>query len=405
MATFIYIASTKEGKTEEGEMEAKDQAMVLAYLEKHELFPISIKERKKTRSLSLSISLFEHVSVLDKVAFSRNLATMIKAGIGIAEAIDIMLDDAEKPIMKKILGHVKMTLEKGGQLSEGLAKFPRHFPLVFLSLLKAGEASGNLENALMQIATQLKKESELKKKVKSAMAYPAILLFATFGVVVLLVTFVLPRVAGIFAQSRAKLPLVTRTLLSVSDFAAAYWMILPIFAGALVFLFIAVRRTETGRILFYAVAGKIPVLKSLIQKIALARLTNSLGSLLRAGIPIVKALEITATAVSHVFYRKALLDMTQSEIVRGVSLGMSLKRRPEYFPRLLTSMVVVGEKSGSLEMVLETLSSYYEEEVDGTLKTLITLLEPLLLLIMGAVVAFLAFSIVVPIYQMIGGVR
>jgi len=404
MSKYTYIASTKDGQMSEGEIEAINEGMVLTYLQKHSLFPLSIKEVKQ-KSLGLGITFFERVSILDKIMFTKNLALMVKAGIGVSTAIDIMLEDAQKPLLKKIFLQVKFNLEKGRQLSDTLAAFPKHFSPVFISLLRAGEASGNLENALMQISAQLKKEHDLRKKIKSAMAYPIILLTAALGVIVLLVTLVLPRVGKIFEQSNVELPFLTKMLLGMSSFVTHQWLttlITLIIAGVLIHIF---RKSEIGKSFFHGTLSRIPVVAPLIQKIALTRFNSVLFSLLKAGVPIIRALEITANSIGNTFYKKIILDMTKNEVAKGISFGMALRRRPEYFPRLTTSMIIVGERSGNLEAMLENLAGFYEEEVDATLKSLITILEPALLLGVGVVIGSLALSIIMPIYQIIGTVR
>ena len=405
MPTFTYLASTKEGKITEGEMEVKDQAMVLGYLQKHDLFPLSVKEKKKERRIALNISFFDRITTLDKITLTRNIATMIHAGIGISEAVDIMREDAQKPLLKKFFTQAKLNLEKGHQLSETFAAFPAYFSDVTINLVRAGEASGNLENALMHISTQLKKEYALKKKVQSALAYPAVLLAAASGVVILLVTLVLPRVSKIFMQSKIKLPLFTRMLLGASDFITSHWFLLLILVLALGIMLYFLWKSRTGILVLYRLAGHIPLLSSLMRKIALTRFNSILYSLLKSGMPIIKALEITANSVGNAVYKSVILAMTEQEIAKGISFGMALKRRPEHFPRLTTSMIIIGEKSGNLEAMLETLANFYEEEVDGILKGLVTILEPLLLLAIGIIVGALALSIIMPIYQMLGTVK
>ncbi len=388
----------------EGEIEAPSEAMVLDYIQKHELFPISVSLSKKDRD-EFNLSFFDNVSALDKILITRNLALMIKSGISISEAIDIMLEDAQKPILKKIFSHIKVALEKGSQLSDSLTAFPKYFSPVFIQMLRAGEASGTLESSLMHISTQLKKENDLRKKIKSAMAYPAILITAAFGVVILLVTVVLPRVGKIFAQSHLKLPLITRILLGISDFVINQWILALIILIILLAIGYLIKKSATGRAMFFNATRRLPVVSALSQNITLARFNSVLYSLLKSGVPIIKSLEITADALGNETYKKILLEMTQQEISRGISFGLALKRRPEYFPRLVSSMIVVGERSGNLEAMLEHLAGFYEEAVDDALKMMITILEPALLLGVGLIIGTLALSIIIPIYQMISAVR
>lgn len=403
MPIFTYVASKKDGSIIEEEIETTDQAAVVAYLEKHDYFPVSVKEKKARNVLSISLS--SKITLLEKITFARNLSLMIKSGIGMAEAVAILLEDAERAPLKKVLSKVKADLEKGLQLSASLATFPKQFSTVFISLLNAGETSGNLEASLLQIATQLKKENDLKKKVLSAMAYPAILLSLAFGVVALLVTVVLPRVSKIFTQAHVELPLLTRILLGISDFVTGQFLAtLVIFASVIVGIVLA-RRSSAGKRALQTLFIKTPLVAPLMKKIALVRFTGTLHSLMKAGVPLTRALEITAQSVGNASYRDVLLNIAKNEISKGISLGMALKQRPEHFPRLTSSMIVVGEKSGNLENVLENLSSFYEEEVDGTIKALITILEPALLLCIGLIIGAIALSIVMPIYQMINVVR
>ena len=404
MLNFYYIASNQKGDIKEGEIEAGNEAEVLEYLQKRELSPVSIVQQKKA-SAKLSSAIFQRFSLSDKIMFARNMALMIRSGISITEAIDIMLDDTQNAALKKILSQVKTDLEKGGHLSDALAKFPNHFPIVFVSMIRAGEASGTMENALMQMSVQLQKEHELRRKVTSAMAYPAILVAASLGVVVLLVTMVLPRVGKIFTQSQIKLPFITQMLLNVSDFVTHRWLLSIIICLLFIVLIYFLKKFSVGRTLIYRLARKLPIISVLLQKIALTRFTRTLHSLLKSGIPIIKALEITAEGIGNSLYKKIILEMTEQEVSRGVSFGMALKRRPAYFPRLTTTMIVVGEKSGNLEFMLESLAQYYEEEVDNTLKTLVTVLEPALLLGVGLMIGTLALSIIMPIYQLIGSIR
>src|SRR3989344_493821 len=377
MVNFYYIASNQKGDIKEGEIEAGNEAEVLEYLQKSELSPVSIVQQKKA-SAKLSSAIFQRFSLSDKIMFARNMALMIRSGISITEAIDIMLDDTQNAALKKILSQVKTDLEKGGHLSDALAKFPNHFPIVFVSMIRAGEASGTMENALMQMSVQLQKEHELRRKVTSAMAYPAILVAASLGVVVLLVTMVLPRVGKIFTQSQIKLPFITQMLLNVSDFVTHRWLLSIIICLLFIVLIYFLKKFSVGREMIYRLARKLPI---------------------------IKALEITAEGIGNALYKKIILEMTEQEVSRGVSFGMALKRRRAYFPRLTTTMIVVGEKSGNLEFMLESLAQYYEEEVDNTLKTLVTVLEPALLLGVGLMIGTLALSIIMPIYQLIGSIR
>lgn len=405
MPIFTFVATKKDGTIVEEEISASDQAMVITHCEKHDLFPISIKEKKVRRALPTSLSFSHHITLLEKITFTRNLALMIRSGIGMSEAVEILLEDAERAPLKKIFTKIKADLEKGLQLSSALTSFPTQFSSVFINLLKAGEESGNLESTLLQISSQLKKENDLKKKVLSALAYPMILVFLALGVVTLLVVVVLPRVSKVFTQAHVQLPLLTRTLLAISDFITQRFFTTAMIIGVIIALILFARRSAAGKAVLQAIFMKTPFIAPFIKKIALVRFTGTMHSLMKAGVPLVRSLEITAQSIGNSAYQKTLLDMASNEITRGISFGMALKQRPDQFPRLTSSMIIVGEKSGNLDAVLENLSAFYEEEVDSTLKTLITILEPALLLIIGLIIGGIALSIVMPIYQMINVIR
>lgn len=399
---YIYEAFDGDGAIVKGEYEARDGEEVAAFLENKGLRPVSVAKKgviKETRGLDVAI--FERVTVIDKIFLLRNLLTMVKAGLGILEALDILIADAEKKMLKNILITAKINLEKGQPLSATFSFYQKYFSPIFVGLLKAGEISGRLEEALKELIQHLTREYELGRKIKSALAYPVILLAGSVGVVSALLFFVLPRLAHSLEQSGAKLPFITVAIIKASD-ALLFSPILDLAViGAIIYFFTYFRKTPYGEKLFSKIIFKTPLVRNLVRKVALVRLTRTLSSLVESGISIMESLELSGRAVGNATYRKAI-EESMGEVKNGIPLSKAIQGKEKLFPHLLVSMMAVGEKTGTLSEVLRSFSYFYEEEVDNTLKDLVTVLEPVLLLVMGLVIGTIAISILLPIYQLVG---
>ncbi len=399
---YIYEASDKEGVVIKGKIEAETRGAVIEYLEKKELIPVSIEKEGEEKGIQiLSLSLFERVKPIDRVLLVRNLAAAIKAGLNIIEALDVLISDATKNIIKKILNQAKFNLQNGQALSTTFAYYKKYFPPVFVGLVRAGEASGRLESTLDELAQHLSKEYNLTRKVKSALAYPIVLLTASVSVVIMLLTFVIPRLAKSFKMSKTELPFITKALIAISNILTYSYFLDIIVIVALVWFFAYFRTTSMGRRVFLKILLRIPVARNLVKKVALVRLTRTLGSLVSSGTTIIEALGFSADAVGNETYKKAILSSSE-QIRSGIALSRAFGEHSELFPRLLISMMAVGEKTGTLEKVLKTFSDFYDEEVDHTLKDLTTFIEPILLLFMGLIIGTIALSILLPIYQLVG---
>ncbi|MEK7452986.1 MAG: type II secretion system F family protein [Patescibacteria group bacterium] len=399
---YDFLASTKDGKIRDGDYEAVDKEGVLAYLASQTLTPISIKERKRSRLNIGSITIFSTLSIVDKMLISRNLSSMISSGVDILEAVDILYEDAEKPTLRKIFSTIKFDLEKGLPLSSAFAKYPKFFSDAYINTIKSGEESGTLEKTFKDLELQLKKENELFKKIRSAIAYPILLLIVSFSIVILLIIFVLPKLTKVFTQSGVKLPVPTQILLNISSFISSNWFLILLF---FIISFIVVKifkKTRIGKIIIYNLISHIPLLGILVKKVILSRLARILSALLKSGTPIVRSLKISADASANILYKEALNNIAEKEISKGATLGGSLRHRPELFPRMFVSLVSVGEKTGSVDNVFESIADFYEDEVEESLKSLVSVLEPLLLIIMGFIVGSIAISVILPIYGLVG---
>ncbi len=403
MPTFVYAAANNQGEIMRGEMETVDEKAVINYLNRQELAIISVHS-KKNLAENFGANIFFNLSSQDRIMLVRHLAAIVKAGLSLKEGVEIVLRDAKSKSLKKILTDAKFDLEKGQPLSATFRKYPKFFSPVFIAFLEAGEASGTLEESLGYLGDSLAKEYKLKQKIWGAMVYPLILICASIAVIAVLMIFVVPKLVKIFSQSNNELPWITKLIISASNFLVSN---IYLVVGGAVFAVIAIfyfRSSAFFQKTLSEIIFKIPIASSLYQKIILARFTRVLGTLLASGVAILKALDISSEAIGQNRYFYTIKNL-KDEISKGVSMGNAFKRRGNIFPHMLSSMVNVGEKTGKTDSILINLAEFYEEEVDASLKNLVSLIEPLLLLAMGLVVAGIAFAIILPIYQLVGSVR
>ncbi|MEK7569133.1 MAG: type II secretion system F family protein [Patescibacteria group bacterium] len=403
MSTFIYEAYNKDGGIVHGEYEGSARDEVVAYLVKRDLTPISVdalNARGKGKGL-LAIEFFGSIKPVDIMFLVRNLAATTKAGLSIAEAIEIIISDTDKPALKRILQEAQSLFKSGQTLSKGFEAHANLFPPIFMGMLRAGEMSGQLDKTLVELGKYLAKEYNLRSRIKSALMYPVILLVASGGVVTLLLMFVLPRLTKAFASSGVELPFITKVFLGISNMLVWSYTLDAVLLAFLVWFFAYFRTTRFGKKIFFSVIAHMPVASNLIKKVALVRFSRTFGNLIASGISAVEALELSAQSIGNQGYTKAL-DAVGVDIKNGIPISESLAKFPDLFPRLLISLIIVGERTGTLSEILGTFSDFYEEEVDNKLKDLTATLEPILLLVMGLLVGSIAFSIILPIYQLVG---
>jgi len=403
MSTYIYEAYNKEGIVIHGEYEGSSNDETVAYLLKRELTPISVKPLHGVREGKdiLSMQLFDSIGPVDIMFLVRNLSATVSAGLPIVDALDILIEDTQKVSLRNILIETQALIKNGQTLSKGFEPHAHLFPSIFLGMLRAGEMSGQLDKTLVELSKYLSKEYNLRAKVKSALMYPIILLVGSTGVVTLLLIFVLPRLTKAFASSGVKLPLMTKFFLGLSSaLTFSYWIDFAVLS-ILLWFFLSFRKTRTGKKLFFFVVSHTPIAKDLVKRIALVRFTRTFGNLLGSGISVIEAIGLSAQSIGNETYMRAL-DLVAQDIQNGIAISQALQKFPDLFPRLLLSLIIVGERTGSLHQILGTFSDFYEEEVDNKLKDLTVILEPMLLLLMGLLVGAIAISIILPIYQLVG---
>lgn len=403
MSTYIYEAYNKDNKIVHGEYEASSHEEVVAYLNRHHLTPVSIRfvHAQSESKHILSIQLFDRLSSIDIMFLVRNLATTIKAGLSIVESLDILIKDAEKKSMKKVLQGAQAAIRNGKPLSDGFNAYQDSFPPIFIGMIKAGEVSGQLDKTLAELAHYLSKEYTLRSKVKSALTYPIILVVASTVVITLMLMFVLPRLTKSFALSGITLPWITRVFLFISHMLTWSFVLDIILVVGIIWFFVYFRTTKIGRKFFFFIISHISVFGNLIKKIALVRFARTFGNLIGSGLSVVNSLTICSQSIDNQHYTRAIGKVID-DINNGIPISESLSKYPKLFPHLLISLTVVGERTGSLHEIFITFADFYEEEVDNTLKELTLILEPTLLLIMGLMIGAIAISIILPIYQLAG---
>lgn len=399
---FHYIASQPTGKIIEGDFEAEGSAEVLEYLAGQGLRPISIKIIKGAKDINKRFTFRKGINMEDKVFLTKYLSLMLKVGTDLLKAIDILIMDLEKPSVKALLMEIRGALEKGRPFYSTFVKYQRHFSPVFVNLIKAGEASGNLEKVFSDLSVSLEKDQSLQRKIKSALTYPAILLMASFGILIVLVSFAVPKIAAVFSSVKATPPLFSRIVISAGLFISDYiWIVLIFLIVAGVSLWYLFARTAFGKQFLYQFAIKIPVIKGVLNQIALQRFASTFSSLLKSGLPILDALEITAQTVGLPEMKNSLLRISREGISKGLTVGEAF-RRESVFPSVVVNLMAISEKAGHIEDILGTLSDFYSGEIESNIKTMVSFLEPVLLIGIGVIIGTIAIAIIVPIYQLIG---
>ncbi|HXF44179.1 MAG TPA: type II secretion system F family protein [Candidatus Paceibacterota bacterium] len=397
---YHYIASEPSGKVAEGDIDAKDVAEVLAYLSSHGLRPVSIKPIAQI-SRKKSLGIFGGtINLTDQIFLSKYLALMLKIGTSLLQAINILIEDFQKSAVRSFLVEIRSNLEKGQPFYTTFARYPKMFSQVYINLVKAGESSGNLEAVFENLTESLTKEKALKDQMRSALVYPALLLVTSVLILVFLVTFALPKIANVFIESGFEPPVFSRIVFSIGLFFGKFGiLILLALSGAAVALVVFYKTSIFFKKFVASIVSEIPIIKDIVKKVALQRFAATLASLIKAGMPLTDALEITADAVGNIELKQALLRVSREGLMKGLTVGDAFKREP-FFPRTVVNLVAISEKAGHIEEVLGTLADFYASEIDSSLKTLVSFLEPALLLVIGFVIGLIALAIIVPIYQL-----
>lgn len=398
---FHYIASEPAGKIIEGEMEAQGVAEILEFLSSKGLKPANIEIVKGFKAIGGSFW-SAAITETDKIFITRYLGLMLKVGTDLLQAIEVLITDFDKLVVKTFLSEVRSNLEKGQPFYVSFARYPKFFNQVFVNLIKAGEASGNLDKVLEDMSNSLEKQQDIKNRIRGVLIYPIFLLVASFFILFFLVTFALPKIANVFEGGGFEPPLFSKIVFAIGGFFGKYALFLLLFlviGGFAAFYFY--RISIVFRSFVFNLLKYFPGARDVVNKIALQRFAATLSSLIEAGLPLTQGIELTAQAVGNEEMEEALLRIVREGITKGLSISDSF-RRETVFPRVVVNLIAISEKAGHIESVLKTLGHFYESETDSSIKFMVSLLEPVLLMIMGVIVGAIALAIIVPIYQLTG---
>ena len=404
MPIFAWEGKNAQGKVLNGEFEAKDMQQVFAHLRSKNIVPNarSIKEKGKGIEMEIKIPGFGkgvgRVKEKDIVIFTRQFATMLDSGLPIMQALDILAKQGDSAAFKKVLKSIKETVETGGTLSEGMAKHPDAFDQLYTNMIEAGENGGILDVILERLAAHMEKAMKLKREVKAALIYPAVVISAAVVVTSVLLLFVIPTFATLFADFGGTLPLPTQIVIGLSNFFVTYWYLI---FGSLFGSFYFTKRflkTERGKEVFHPIALKLPVFGDIIRKVAVARFTRTLGTMISSGVSIMEALNICArTAGNKVVEREVL--RARVAISEGKTMTEPLSEST-VFPMMVVQMIGVGEETGALDSMLEKIADFYEQEVDTAVGSMKQLIEPIMILVLGVVIGGLVIAMYLPIFKM-----
>jgi type IV pilus assembly protein PilC len=401
MPIYLWQGQDNKGNPQKGELEAEDEKALQAQLRRMNIRPTKVKKKPK--------DLFENVSFLqpkvrgsDVVVFARQFATMINAGLPLIQCLDILQAQQENKTFKAMLKDIKETVEGGSTLADALGKYPAVFDELFVNMVAAGETAGILDTILNRLSEYMEKAMKLKKQVKSAMTYPIIVLCVAVIVIAIILVFVIPVFEEMFADFGGSLPLPTQIVVNLSAFVQQ--KILYLIAGIVVFVVVFKRAygTEKGRALIDDYLLKVPVFGDILRKVAVAKFTRTLGTMVGSGVPILDALHITAKTAGNKTVESAVLE-TRSAISEGQTMAGPLMETG-VFPSMVCQMVAVGESTGALDAMLGKIADYYDDEVDAAVNSLTTMIEPFMMVFLGATIGGLVVSMYLPIFEMAGAI-
>jgi len=396
MEKFKYKAKDKEGKTVQGLVEASNITQAAKILREKDLLVISLFPKGESLTAQVKKGL-GRVTIQDKVNFTRQLSTMINAGLTITESLSI-LENQANPAMGQLLNDVVREVEGGGNFADALEKHPKVFDQIYVALIRSGEAAGVLDKILLRLADNLEKNSEFRRRIKGAMVYPIIVVGGMIGVMAIMMIFVIPKLTMVYEEFQADLPISTKILIGVSKFASHFWWIVLIILAGLVFLVRLLAQNLQFKKQLDGLTFKLPIIGKLRKGMMLTEFTRTLGLLIGSGILIVEAIDVTRKSLGSPNYEEKM-EQASKEVEKGLPLATALART-EIFPPILPQMIAVGEETGKLDEVLGKVSTYFEQEADAAVKGLTTAIEPIIMIVLGVGVGFLMISIIMPIYNL-----
>lgn len=402
MAVFKYKAKKINGEEIEEEREASGPEELAKTLGEQGYVLTFFKKKEQERKGSFSVfSFFQGVSVKDKMNFARNLGVMIGSGISLVKGLEVLENQTASKKFKKTLQGLREMILRGKSLSEGMEEYPNIFSSLFRAMVKAGEASGKLEESLKLVALQLEQDYELKRKIKGAMLYPAVIFFAMIGVAIFMLIYVVPTLTSTFAELEISLPPTTLVIINLSNFILHQTIVAFFVVLASFFLIWFFFKSESGQKTISRILLNFPVISTIAKEINTARTSRTLSSLIGSGVNMLEALKITEEVLQNHFYKNVLREAGE-EIQKGKPISSVFIRHSEIYPRIMGEMMAVGEETGKVSEMLLNIAKFYEEEVSEKTKNLSSVIEPVLMIVIGAAVGFFAVSMIQPMYSMVG---
>lgn len=403
MPLYHYRARAKNGETKEGVIETTSQDAALDTLQQSGLFVVSLKtQAEETSIFRFNIKITGHISQKDVVLFSRELATLFQAHIPIVEALKTLIAETSRPALKKIISDILDDVSGGMALSQAFSRHPEAFTSFYINLVRSGEESGKLQDVFVYLADYLERNYYLTTKTRNSLIYPAFIVFAFAVVVSILMIYVIPQLVQIFQNSGQEIPWYTQIIIFISLFMRTWSpLLLLLFIGGCIFLW-RWSFTEKGRYTLHRLQLSVPLIGAIYQKLYMTRLADNLQTLVSSGIPIMRALSITGDVVGNEIYKRAV-DQAIESVKGGGTISAAFEKFPE-IPALVTQMIRIGEASGKLDFILGKIAQFYKREVDSLVDNLIALIEPALIVVLGLGIGILVASIMVPFYNLVGGI-
>jgi len=396
--TYAYKVRDREGKLVTGQLDGESQSLVAARLSEMGFTPIAINPRRAGMKTDISIpGLSGRVKLKDLAVFSRQFATMIDSGLTLLRALGILAAQSPNKAFAATLDAVRVDVQQGQSLSDALGKHPKTFDHLYMAMVRSGETGGNLDASLLALAEALERQAELRGKIKSAMAYPLVALVLVLAIAAAMLLFIVPVFAKIFGQLDAKLPKPTLILMKVSSILVHDLPFVIVGVVVVGFVFVKWKKTPQGRSTWSAVVQRIPVFGTLMVKTSIARFTATLGTLLRSGVPVLQALEITSESVNNPALERAL-EEAQASIQRGESMSSALEQHG-VIPSMVSQMIAVGEETGALDDMLGKIATFYDQEVQAMVDALASLLEPLMIVVLGGLVGSMIIALYLPMFS------
>ncbi len=396
MSTYVFKALDASGGKARGEVEADSKQAVSDQLKQRGLIVLDIADKHSSREIELSF--LKTVKASELAVFSRQLATMITSGMSILRALYVLEEQTEGKFLKETIVAVRKDVEAGLSLSDSMARHPKVFNPLFVAMAEAGEMGGVLEDSLMRVADQLQKDAGLRRMIKAAMIYPVLVIVFAVGVMMALVAFLVPVFIGVFKQFGGELPKLTQVSVFMSKMVTGYWWLMFLSTAVVIVSFIQWKKTTWGRKQWDHFRLHVPMkIGTIVQQIAVARWSRTLASLTGAGVPLLQALEITGRTGGNIAVEEAMEGVIAS-VKRGGTIAAPLAQAP-LFPSMVTHMVGVGEETGALDQMLERVAEFYEEQVEASVKALTSILEPIMIIVIGAIVGFIVISMYLPLFD------